>query len=129
MVLGASKVSSSRLFFIAPIMGGGPVCRTSLISAVLALASRADLGLASGAELKATPNNQLTAEEHLSIRSRRRKVLLDHISRDEALAPSPLGRRLVKDVVDRETLGVLLGQAVELGFEQDILQLDVGVDE
>lgn len=104
----------------------------SLISAVLSsmvITRYAELGLASSAGLEASPNHQLTAEEHLSIRSRRREVLLDHVSRDEALASGPLGRRLVEDVVDRETLGVLLGQAVKLGFEQDILQLDVGVDE
>lgn len=55
-------------------------------------------------------------------------MLLDHVSVDEANTASPALGRGVKDVVDLE-LGVLLGEEVELGLQDDVLLGDVGKDE
>jgi hypothetical protein len=68
------------------------------------------------------------ANKNLDIASRRGKLLLDHIGRNEADAAVPLLGRVVEHVVDAE-LGVLGGERIEILFEQDILRVDVGEDE
>lgn len=55
-------------------------------------------------------------------------MLLDHVSVDEANTAGPALGRGVEDVVDLE-LGVLLGEEVELGLQDDIFLGDVGKDE
>lgn len=69
-----------------------------------------------------------STEEDLDVGSGLGHVLLDHVSVDEANTAGPALGRGVKDVVDLE-LGVLLGEEVELGLQDDVLLGDVGKDE
>jgi len=56
-------------------------------------------------------------------------VLLDHGSVDEPNASVPVVGRVVEDVIDVESLGVLGRERIELGLEENVLVRDVGVDE
>lgn len=105
-------MSSSKHFFIAPIMGGGPI------------ETRENQRRGSGGE-----SGQLTAEKHLGVDGGGGEVLFDHGSVDESNSSGPVVRGVVEDVVDVEALGVLGRERVELGLEEDVLVRDVGVDE
>lgn len=69
-----------------------------------------------------------STKENLNVSSRGRHVLLDHVSVHKADATGPSLRGIVKNVVDLE-LGVLLGEQVQLGLQQDVLVVNVGKDE
>lgn len=72
---------------------------------------------------------KLTAKEHLGVGGGSGEVLLDHGRVDESYATVPLLGRVVEDVEDGETLGVLGGERVELGLEENVLVRHVGVYE
>jgi hypothetical protein len=69
-----------------------------------------------------------SAKEDLDVGSGLGHVLLDHVGGDETNTAGPALGRGVEDVVDLE-LGVLLGEKVELGLQNDILLGNVGKDE
>jgi hypothetical protein len=57
------------------------------------------------------------------------EVVLDMLFGDETNTSLPVGRGVVEDVIDLETVGVELDKLVQIFFEQDILVVDVGIDE
>jgi hypothetical protein len=93
-VRGAAYDRLSRAFFIAVIIGGGPVSSHTLVS------------------WKYDPEYSvlLTAKEDLHSSGRvirSRQAFFDHICIHEADSLCPAGRRVVQDVVHAETLRVL----------------------
>ena len=63
-------------------------------------------------------------QQHLDIRCRCRHVFLDHICIHEPHSSSPALGGIVEHIVDLE-LGVLLGEEVQLGLEEDIVLVHV----
>ena len=57
------------------------------------------------------------------------KTFLDLLLRDEANTTLPVRRRVVQHIVNLEPIGVPRRELVELGAEQDVLDVDVRVDE
>ena len=69
-----------------------------------------------------------TTEENLDVAARGGHVFFNVLLGDEADAAGPVLWGVVEDVVDGEAAGVLGGKVVELFFEEDVVQVDVGVD-
>lgn len=72
--------------------------------------------------------------QHLTIRTRRRQPLLDHLLADEPNTPSPSLRRVVQHIVHLQSRwlpcpGIAVQNRLDLVLEEDVLLVDVGVDE
>ena len=109
---------------------GGPARGLETEDLVLELADGPGLGETKtlGRLLHGGNHRRGAADEDLHVAGRRRKLLLDHIGRDEANTPSPTLRGIVEDVMYTE-LGVTGGKRVEIGLEQDVVGVYVGEDE
>jgi hypothetical protein len=70
-----------------------------------------------------------TTQQNLNIVVTVRKVFFDVILGDESRTTSPTGRGVVEHVKDRESCRVDSGQLIQLGFEQNILWVDIRIDE
>lgn len=77
----------------------------------------------------AAPALALTAQQDLDVVGRVGELFLDGLLRHKAAAALPTLWRLVEEVVDTEALRVILGDAVKLLAQQNVVLLDIGVDE
>ena len=56
-------------------------------------------------------------------------MVLDHVLAHEADTAFPSSRGVIEYVVNGELVLVLLCEVIQLGLEQDVFNIDVGVDE
>jgi hypothetical protein len=108
----------------------GPVQGLETEDLVLELADGPGLGETKtlGRLLHGCNHRRGAADEDLHVAGGRRKLLLDHIGRDEANTPSPTLRGVVENVMYTE-LGVTGGKRVKIGLEQDVVGVYVREDE